>query len=73
MIYVHGYQSYIWNRAVSERLRRFGRKVLVGDLAVRSENADLLENAEIIDEAQGGGAATDNNLEESKEESKEAA
>ena len=51
MIYVHGYQSYIWNRAVSERLRRFGRKVLVGDLVVRSENADLLENAEIADEA----------------------
>ena len=41
---MHGYQSYIWNRAVSERLRRFGRQVLVGDLAVRRENADLLED-----------------------------
>ena len=23
-IYVHGYQSYVWNRAVTERLRKFG-------------------------------------------------
>lgn len=49
LIYVHGYQSYVWNRAVSERLRRFGSQVLVGDLVVERENADLIEN-EIIDE-----------------------
>lgn len=49
LIYVHGYQSYVWNRTVSERLRRFGSQVLVGDLVVERENADLIEN-EIIDE-----------------------
>ena len=43
LIYVHGYQSYIWNKAVSERLRRYGRQVLVGDLVVKRENADLIE------------------------------
>ena len=43
-IYIHAYQSYVWNRAVSERLAKFGRKVLVGDLAVRKEQAYLLEN-----------------------------
>jgi len=53
---------------VSERLRRFGRKVLVGDLVVRSENADLIENDVEVDEAAGGVAEPE---EESKEEAKE--
>ena len=42
-IYVHGYQSYLWNRAVSERLRKFGRQVLVGDLAVKKECEHLID------------------------------
>lgn len=58
---MHGFQSYIWNRAVSERLRRFGRAVLVGDLVVRRENADLLEQADLeeggaVEQEQEGGA-----------------
>ena len=47
LIYVHGYQSYVWNKAVSKRMSRFGRKVLVGDLVVKRENADLLEEGPI--------------------------
>lgn len=46
-IYIHAYQSYLWNRAVSERLRMFGRKVLLGDLvAGKGANLDdeLAEN-----------------------------
>lgn len=34
----------MWNKSVSERLRRFGRKVLIGDLAIRREQAHLIEN-----------------------------
>lgn len=65
LIYVHGYQSYVWNRAVSERLRRFGSQVLVGDLVVERENADLIEN-EIIDEV-----ALDDDDDVEEEESKD--
>ena len=37
----------MWNQAVSERLRRFGRQVLIGDLVVERENADLIENVAV--------------------------
>jgi tRNA pseudouridine13 synthase len=44
LIYVHAYQSYVWNRAVSQRKLQFGlTQVLIGDLAVRQESAYLLE------------------------------
>ncbi|WFD32212.1 tRNA pseudouridine(13) synthase [Malassezia sp. CBS 17886] len=33
LMYVHAYQSYLWNRLVSERVRRFGaRAPVVGDM-----------------------------------------
>lgn len=32
IIYVHAYQSYIWNKAVSHRIKKHGLKVLPGDL-----------------------------------------
>lgn len=32
-LYAHAYQSYVWNRAVSERIAHHGCRTLVGDLA----------------------------------------
>ncbi|KAH7938329.1 hypothetical protein HPB49_022539 [Dermacentor silvarum] len=32
LLYLHGYQSYVWNRIVSRRVQRFGLTVLPGDL-----------------------------------------
>jgi tRNA pseudouridine13 synthase len=33
MMYVHAYQSYVWNAIVSERIRRFGHEApIVGDM-----------------------------------------
>ncbi|KAK0180099.1 hypothetical protein PV327_005775 [Microctonus hyperodae] len=32
LMYIHSYQSYIWNNVVSRRIREFGCKPIVGDL-----------------------------------------
>lgn len=37
LICIHAYQSYIWNMAASERIRRFGLVCVVGDLVLASE------------------------------------
>lgn len=42
-IYIHAYQSFVWNRAVSERIRRFGTSVLIGDLVIEPEKSSLVE------------------------------
>ncbi len=44
-IFVHAYQSYVWNRAVSERIRRYGTKILIGDLVIEPEAAKIVEEA----------------------------
>lgn len=44
-LYLHAYQSYVWNHAVSHRWAKYGSKVIPGDLVlVTSENAP--ENVE---------------------------
>jgi len=35
LMYVHAYQSFIWNSVVSRRVREFGLVPRPGDLAVR--------------------------------------
>ena len=52
-IYLHAYQSYVWNSSVSERLKKYGSKVLVGDLAVKKDQAHLIDNEIQIDDEEG--------------------
>lgn len=45
LIYVHAYQSYVWNKSVTERFKQYGpTKVLVGDLAVPKDLAHLVKD-----------------------------
>lgn len=34
MLYMHAYQSFVWNQAVSMRLKKFGPVVLIGDIVI---------------------------------------
>ena len=40
LMYVHAYQSFVWNTAASERWKRFGAQVLEGDLVLVDEHKD---------------------------------
>ena len=34
MLYVHSYQSYVWNKAVSKRINTYGLVPVEGDLVM---------------------------------------
>ena len=42
LLYCHAYQSYLWNKVVSRRIRTYGMKVLKGDL-VNKKKGDMVE------------------------------
>lgn len=62
-MYIHAYQSYVWNAIVSERVKMHGAdKPVVGDLvfekAVEEDKMEVDEKAEDEDEdAEQGGQA----------------
>lgn len=45
LMYVHAYQSFVWNLMVSRRIKEFGLKPVVGDLVY--ENPDSKDDAEV--------------------------
>lgn len=38
LMYVHAYQSFVWNHIVSRRIKQFGTDVIIGDLVYKEQN-----------------------------------
>lgn len=38
LMYIHAYQSFVWNHIVSKRMKQFGTDVVVGDLVYDKQN-----------------------------------
>jgi tRNA pseudouridine13 synthase len=51
VLYPHAYQSYIFNQSVSERIKLFGLKILIGDIVLKKKQTYTMENiTDIIDD-----------------------
>ncbi|XP_062317040.1 pseudouridylate synthase 7 homolog [Osmerus eperlanus] len=46
LMYIHSYQSYVWNTMVSRRIEAFGLKAVEGDLVLRGGTASALSAEE---------------------------
>ena len=46
VLYPHSYQSYIWNKTVSHRISKYGRKLIIGDIVKKHESLYQEKNQE---------------------------
>ncbi|KAM5170217.1 pseudouridylate synthase 7 homolog isoform 2-T3 [Mantella aurantiaca] len=46
LMYIHSYQSYVWNNMVSRRIEEYGLKVVPGDLVLKGATAVVVEEDE---------------------------
>ena len=47
-MYIHAYQSYVWNAVVSERIRRFGcHRLIPGDLVLEKNPEGELADMDV--------------------------
>lgn len=44
IMYVHSYQSLVWNKVVSRRIQTYGLKPVLGDLVIKTGNLFLDHN-----------------------------
>ncbi|XP_060100697.1 pseudouridylate synthase 7 homolog isoform X2 [Heteronotia binoei] len=47
LMYIHSYQSYVWNNMVSKRIEEYGLRAVPGDLVLKGGTAVYIEEADI--------------------------
>ena len=57
LMYVHAYQSLVWNVAASQRWKRFGSSVIEGDLVLINEHHDKVEGVVQAEDVDADGEA----------------
>lgn len=50
LMYIHAYQSFVWNHVVSKRMKQFGTDVVVGDLVYDKQNCKEIISDETTDD-----------------------
>lgn len=48
LMYIHAYQSFVWNHIVSRRIKQFGTNVIVGDLVYDKQSCQENVTDEIM-------------------------
>ncbi|XP_015270556.1 PREDICTED: pseudouridylate synthase 7 homolog isoform X2 [Gekko japonicus] len=49
LMYIHSYQSYVWNNMVSKRIEEYGLRAVPGDLVLKGGTAVYIEEANVDD------------------------
>ncbi|KAM6437541.1 pseudouridylate synthase 7 homolog isoform 1-T2 [Liasis olivaceus] len=47
LMYIHSYQSYVWNNMVSKRIEEYGLRAVPGDLVLKGGTAVHIEEADV--------------------------
>ncbi|XP_007425614.1 pseudouridylate synthase 7 homolog [Python bivittatus] len=47
LMYIHSYQSYVWNNMVSKRIEEYGLRAIPGDLVLKGGTAVHIEEADV--------------------------
>ncbi|CAB0011656.1 unnamed protein product [Nesidiocoris tenuis] len=69
LLYLHAYQSFVWNKVVSRRIREFGFKTLPGDLVIdNSQESEAAAGKGKAAPGKGDGKASENMEVEEKED-----